>query len=35
VTQLIPLVEAIPPVAGKAGAPLRKPGEVMGYRAKP
>jgi transposase len=33
VTQLIPLVEAIPPVAGKVGAPLRKPGEVMGDRA--
>jgi transposase len=33
VTQLIPLVDAIPPVRGKAGAPLRKPQEVMGDRA--
>jgi transposase len=33
VTQLIPLVDAIPPVAGKVGAPLRKPREVMGDRA--
>ena len=33
VTQLIPLVDAIPPVRGKVGAPLRKPGEVMGDRA--
>ena len=33
VTQLIPLVDAIPPIRGKAGAPLRKPGEVMGDRA--
>ena len=33
VTQLIPLVDAIPPVRGKPGAPLRKPGEVMGDRA--
>lgn len=32
-TQLIPLVDAIPPVRGKPGAPLRKPGEVMGDRA--
>lgn len=32
VTQLIPLVDAIPPVRGKPGAPLRKPGEVMGDR---
>jgi transposase len=31
-TRLIPLVDAIPPVAGKAGAPLRKPKEVMGDR---
>src|SRR5437773_10708411 len=33
VTQLIPLVDAIPPVKGKVGAPLRKPAEVMGDRA--
>jgi transposase len=33
VTQLIPLVEAIPPIGGKPGAPLRKPQEVMGDRA--
>jgi transposase len=32
-TQLLPLVEAIPPVRGKPGAPLRKPGSVMGDRA--
>ena len=31
-TQLLPLVEAIPPVRGKAGAPLRKPKAVMGDR---
>jgi transposase len=33
VTQLLPLVEAIPPIGGKVGAPLRKPQEVMGDRA--
>ena len=33
VTQLLPLVDAIPPVRGRPGAPLRKPGEVMGDRA--
>ena len=32
VTQLIPLIDAIPPIAGKVGAPLRKPAEVMGDR---
>jgi transposase len=32
VTQLIPLVDAIPPIAGKPGAPLSKPEEVMGDR---
>jgi len=32
VTQLIPLVEAIPPIAGKIGAPLRVPEQVMGDR---
>jgi transposase len=33
VTQLLPLIEAIPPIRGKVGAPLFKPGEVMGDRA--
>ena len=33
VTQLLPLVDAIPRVRGKVGAPLRKPREVMGDRA--
>jgi transposase len=33
VTQLIPLVDAIPPIHGKPGAPLRKPKTVMGDRA--
>ena len=33
VTRLIPLVDAIPPVRGKPGAPRHKPGEVMGDRA--
>lgn len=33
VTQLMPLVDAIPPVRGKPGAPLRKPRRVMGDRA--
>lgn len=32
VTQLLPLVEAIPPVRGRPGAPLRKPKCVMGDR---
>jgi transposase len=32
VTQLLPLVDAIPPVRGKAGAPLRKPKKVTGDR---
>jgi transposase len=32
VTQLIPLVDAIPPVRGKVGAPLTKPKEVTGDR---
>ena len=32
VTQLVPLVDAIPPVRGKVGAPLRKPKCVMGDR---
>jgi hypothetical protein len=33
VTQLLPLIDAIEPVRGKAGAPLRKPQEVMADRA--
>jgi transposase len=33
VTQLIPLVDAIPPVRGLPGAPLRKPEVLMGDRA--
>ena len=32
VTQLIPLIDAIRPIKGKVGAPLRKPKEVMGDR---
>jgi len=32
ITQLIPLIDAIPPIGGKVGAPLRKPGKVMGDR---
>jgi len=32
VTRLIPLVDAIPRVKGKRGAPLSKPGQVMGDR---
>ena len=31
-TQLLPLVEAIPPIKGVAGAPLTKPQSVMGDR---
>lgn len=36
-TQLIPLVDAIPPVAGKVGAPRRRPNAVQadrGYRSR-
>lgn len=33
VTQLLPLVEAIPPVRGKRGRPRRRPGSVLGDRA--
>jgi transposase len=33
VTQLLPLVDAIPPVRGVPGAPLRKPKEAMADRA--
>jgi transposase len=31
-TQLIPMVDAIPPVAGKVGAPRRRPDAVQGDR---
>ena len=37
-TQLLPLIEAIPPVRGKAGAPLTKPRRVVadrGYDSDP
>jgi transposase len=33
VTQLIPLIDAIPPIRGKPGAPLRRPQWVLGDRA--
>ena len=33
VTQLLPLVEAIPPIAGKVGHPIRRPEELFGDRA--
>ena len=33
VTQLIPLVDAIPPIAGKVGHPIQRPGEVFADRA--
>ena len=32
-TQLIPLVDAIPPIAGKVGRPIRRPDEVFADRA--
>jgi transposase len=32
VKQLMPLVDAIPPIGGKVGAPLKKPKLVMGDR---
>ena len=32
-TQLIPLVDAIPPIAGKAGRPIRRPMEILADRA--
>lgn len=32
ISQLMPLVEAIPPLAGKPGRPLRKPDCVQGDR---
>ena len=31
-TQLLPLIDAIPPIRGRVGAPLRKPAEVIGDR---
>lgn len=33
VTQLLPLVEAVPPVRGKAGRPRRRPASLQGDRA--
>ena len=33
VTQLLPLVESIPPIAGKVGRPRRRPDRVQGDRA--
>ena len=33
VTQLVPLVDAIPPVRGKVGRPRRRPDKVYGDRA--
>jgi transposase len=33
VTQLIPLVDAIPPIAGKVGHPARRPEELFADRA--
>lgn len=33
VTQLLPLVEAIPPIRGQIGAPLKKPKKVIADRA--
>lgn len=33
VTQLLPLVDAIPPIAGKVGAPLRVPASLLADRA--
>jgi transposase len=33
VTQLIPLVDAVPPVRGKVGHPLHKPSRVLADRA--
>ena len=33
VTQLIPLVDSIPPIAGKVGRPIRRPKEVFADRA--
>ena len=38
VTQLLPLIDAIPPIRGKPGAPQFKPGEVYadrGYDSEP
>ena len=32
-TQLIPLVDAIPPIAGKVGRPVQRPKEVFADRA--
>ena len=33
ITQLLPLVDAVPPIAGKVGRPRRRPKAVLGDRA--
>jgi transposase len=33
VTQLLPLVEQVPPIRGRRGRPLRRPGQLVGDRA--
>jgi len=33
VTQLIPLIDAIPPIAGKVGHPMQRPKEIFADRA--
>ncbi len=33
VTQLLPLVDSIPPIAGKVGRPIRRPDSLLGDRA--
>ena len=33
ITQLLALIDAIPPIAGKVGRPLRRPASVLGDRA--
>jgi transposase len=33
VTQLLPLVEQVPPLRGRRGRPLRRPGQLVGDRA--
>ena len=33
VTQLLPLVEQVPPIRGRSGRPLRRPRQLVGDRA--
>lgn len=33
IAQLLALIDAIPPIAGKVGRPLRRPASVLGDRA--